>query len=156
MSSPKRLYVNLLASAARTTSGNLEVLDTTTSPAGNPQSYGLSRYARCTILLQVTAASGTTPTLNVYVQKDIGTPGNRIYTDFIAFTQVTTSPTSLKAEVNANLRDVTGTSPFPDAGLATGTANNGPWGDYWRIKWVIAGTTPSFTFRVDAIMEAET
>lgn len=157
MSSPKRLYVPLLASAARSASGNQEVLDTTTSPAGNPQSYGLSRYARCLILLDVTAAAvAVGDTLDVYIQKDTGRPGARIYTDFVHFTQVLGNggPKQFVAEINANLSSST-LHPIQDAAVVAG-GNNGPWGDYWRVKWVTAGTGPNFTFQVSAWLEAET
>ena len=96
----------LVQSAARTTSGS---------------SAATAGYAGATTLraqLNVTAASGTTPTLNVVVEDSLdGSNWNTIGT----FAQKT-----------ATGREVINiTTPFADR---------------VRISWTIAGTTPSFTF----------
>jgi hypothetical protein len=74
-------------------------------------------------MLHVTAASGTTPTLDVIVESD----------DNGSFTSATTRGTFTQA--------TTTTSEFLTvAGAITD--------DYWRITYTIAGATPSFTFAV--------
>lgn len=99
----------IVASAARTATGNSGVL----SFRGGDKT-GLRAQ------LDVTAASGTSPTLDVTVQDTLdGTNWNTIMT----FTQATATTRELK----------TLTTPFSDR---------------LRVLWTIAGTTPSFTFSV--------
>ncbi len=75
--------------------------------------------------LNVTAASGTTPTLDVVVEDSLdGANWNTVGT----FTQLTTTGRQV---INV-------TTPFADQ---------------IRVRWTIAGTTPSFTFAVDVYSE---
>lgn len=98
----------LVASAARTTTAN-------GTPLGG---YGLASQLRAQ--LNVTAASGTTPTLDVVVEDSLdGTNWNTVGT----FAQKTVAAREV---INV-------TTPF--AGQL-------------RARWTIAGTTPSFTFDV--------
>lgn len=112
-------------------------------------------YTRARFLLDVTAASGTTPTLNVYVQNEIKPPvaadlivdaptGTAFYNDFISFTQAT-APARWFASVveTSNFAAVA-----QDAALTAGTVRSGPLGSNWRVKWDLGGTSPSFTFSV--------
>lgn len=103
----------VLASVARTATGN---------------SGQLSGYGNCKTLraqLNVTAASGTTPTLDVLIQDSLdGTNWNTVGT----FTQ--------KTAAARQVIDVT--TPFADR---------------VRVLYTIGGTTPSFTF--DVIIASE-
>lgn len=100
--------VTLTPSAARTASGNTADLEGFTLKTLRAQ-------------LQVTAAAGTTPTLDVLIEDSLdGATWNTIGT----FTQVTTG--SARQVVNI-------TTPFSDR---------------IRVRWTIGGTTPSFTFNV--------
>ena len=102
----------LAPSAARTTSGTNIV-------------SGLGEYDKVRIQLNVTAASGTTPTLDVTIQDTVdGTNYNTLAT----FTQKV-----------AVVRDVLTLTNLV--------------GDSVRVSWVVAGTTPSFTFDVSALAE---
>lgn len=95
-----------IASAARTASGNSGALDATA-------------FSVISLLLDVTAASGTTPTLNVTVEEsDDGTTWRTVGT----FAQKTAVSNERKSFAIA--------------------------ADYYRVSYVIAGTTPSFTFSV--------
>ncbi len=97
-----------VASAARTTSGN----------SGSTPGFGHAKTLRAQ--LDVTAASGTTPTLNVTIEDTLdGTNWNTIGT-FVAKTA-------------AGREVINVTIPFADS---------------LRVSWVIAGTIPSFTFSV--------
>lgn len=103
----------LVTSAARTTSGN------------NTGSTGWSAVSRIRAQLDVTAASGTTPTLDVVIEDTLdGTNWNTIGT----FTQRTAA--------GRQVIDIT--TPFADQ---------------VRVRWTIGGTTPSFTFSVIAVEE---
>lgn len=93
----------------------------------------------CWMKVESNAGTGTTPTLNFYLQDSAG---DGLWDDRIAFTQITTSPSSQIAAVNftAALNPVAPT----DGTLAAGTVVAGPVAPYMRVKWVITGTTPSF------------
>jgi len=112
-------------------------------------------YTRARFLLDVTAATGTTPTLNVYVQNEIKPPiaadviidaptGTAFYNDFISFSQATATGRWFASVVEAS----NFAAAAQDAALAAGTVRSGPLGSYWRVKWVVGGTSPSFTFSV--------
>ena len=106
---PKRI-ITALASAARTASVNSQSFD-----IGEAQT--LQGY------LNITAASGTSPTLDVTIQDS---PDGTIWFDAAAFTQATAASTQVKL-----------------ANSATRVLAK-----YVRVKTVIGGTTPSFTFTV--------
>lgn len=98
----------VVASAARTASGN----------SGALSGYGPPQTLRAQ--LEVTAASGTSPTLNVLVEDTLdGTNWNTVGT----FAQ----RTAVGREV------INITTPFADK---------------VRVSWTVGGTTPSFTFSV--------
>lgn len=99
-----------VASAARTVSGD----------SGALGGYGIASTLRAQ--LNVSAASGTTPTLNVLIEDSVdgGVTWNTVGT----FAQKTA----------AGREVINVTTPF--------TA-------LLRVRWTIAGTTPSFTFAVD-------
>ena len=99
-----------LASSARTTSG---------------QSAGLELflYEEAIFFLNVTAVSGTTPTLDVSL--DYSPDGTNWFPSGIVFTQITADAMQLKT-------------------ITT-------FGRFVRINYVIGGTTPSFTFIMDVV-----
>ena len=132
----KENYI-LLASAARTTSGNSDIL-----------SVGkLGSVEKAMLQLDVTAASTLVgDTCNVYIQSSVDAGTN--WDDFISFTQVLGNGGTLRHIVAW----ITGITPAAmhlntDATLAAGTIRLGPVGAHWRVKWVIVGTG-SFTFSV--------
>lgn len=103
----------LVASAARTASG----------ASGTLEGWGVPSTAR--VQLNVTAASGTSPTLNVVVEDTL---------DGVNWNTVGTFAQRVAAG-----REV--------INLAT------PFTDRLRVRWTIGGTTPSFTFSVLAYSE---
>lgn len=90
---------------------------------------GLGEFSKFAMQVVVSAASGTTPTLTPTWEHSID-GGTTAYT-VVAFTQKTTTGTELKVE----------------AEVESGTAE--VYGDCMRVSYVIGGTTPSFTFRMD-------
>lgn len=103
-----------VASAARTTSGDTGTIT------------GYEGASTLRAQLDVTAASGTSPTLNVVIEDTLdGTTWNAVGT----FAQKTAAGREV---INA-------TTPF--AGRL-------------RVRWTIAGTTPSFTFSVVVVSQA--
>jgi hypothetical protein len=105
--------LSLAASAARTTSGNGAAV------------VGIADANNAALQLNVTAASGTTPTLDVVVEATVD--GTNWYT-VGTFTQ----------KVATGLQVITVTNLI---------------GNQLRARWTIGGTTPSFTFTVDALTE---
>lgn len=100
----------LVTSAPRTASGDSGPLD----------GFGDSTHLRAQ--LEVTAASGTTPTLDVVLEDSLdGTTWNVVGT----FAQ----------RVGAGRQVINVAAPFADR---------------LRVRWTVGGTTPSFTFSVAA------
>ena len=139
---PNPLRVVLQASQTTTTSSTGNIINV---PAG---------YHGCILHLNVTAASGTSPTLNVYVQDQLvpavstdvalnPPSGTALYADFASFLQMTAAgDTTLRIWNGGTSAGVAVT----DGTLTAGTVNVGPVGLKWRIKWVLTATTPSFTW----------
>lgn len=100
----------VVASAARTTSGNGSSIETG------------DRIEVRGLVLDVTAASGTSPTLNVNVQTS---DDNTTWRTLASFGQKT--------------------------GVSNEHISVGGLDRYLRFSWVIAGTTPSFTFTVGVL-----
>jgi hypothetical protein len=105
--STRSLDATLVASAARTTTGS--------GSAFEMEDNGTLR-----LLLNVSAASGTTPTLDVTIETSLD--GSTGWTSVGTFTQNTAVSSQRK--------------------VFTGLDR------YARATWVIGGTTPSFTFSV--------
>lgn len=106
----------LLASGARTATGVGSAV------------CGFGRYEKFAAELVVSAASGTTPTLDVTLQHSID--GGTTWFTLATFTQKTATGSELKTETEVE--------------AATGEV----YGDCFRVSYVIGGTTPSFTFYV--------
>lgn len=135
------------------------VITTTTSSNGSNLNIP-SGFSGAILHVNCSAASGTTPTLNVYVQDVLvpagatdtilGPPsatGSAVFDDFVAFTQVTAA-----SDVIARVA-FGGTSAGnakADGSLTAGTVRPGPIGLFWRVKWVLTATTPSFTWSLTA------
>lgn len=107
------LLETLVASAARTTTGD------------NSGALGWGAASTIRAQLDVTAASGTTPELDVIIEDSLdGTNWNTIGT----FAQKVTTGREV---INITI----------------------PFSERVRVSWIIAGTTPSFTFSVNAYSE---
>ena len=140
----------LLASAARTASGNSGALPTTL--VDNPE---LIRSAR--FLLKVTAAATEAgDTLDVYVQSSYDETN---YDDVVHFTQVLGNG-GAKTFIAEWQRDVSPESELhapQDAAIAAGVIQGGKLAAPLRIKWVIVDVATfgnqSFTFSVQAEFE---
>jgi len=102
----------MLASGARTTSG-------TTS------GFNFEDGIELIVFAEVTAASGTSPTLDLAIQTS---HDNTNWAALSSFTQITGTGNSIKAVTN--------------------------YGKYIRVSYTIAGTTPSFTFKLTAVRKS--
>lgn len=129
--------LNLVPSAARTTSGNSGVIVVNDMDMEN-----------LLVRLNVTAASGTSPTLDVVFQQSLD--GGSTFVDVARFSQitgVTTNPhyISLASGATNAVNGAIGDGTIPANSLGVSLVSN-----VWRVKWTIGGTSPSFTFAVDA------
>jgi hypothetical protein len=129
--------LNLVPSAARTSSGNTSAIVINDMDMEN-----------LLVKLSVTAASGTSPTLDVYFQQSLD--GGSTWVDVAHYPQVTgtlTNPHYLSLAAGAANAISSGVG---DATIAANSLGTSLVSNVWRVKWVIGGTSPSFTFAVDA------
>jgi hypothetical protein len=129
--------LNLVPSAARTSNGNTGAIVINDMDMEN-----------LLVRLSVTAASGTSPTLDVYFQQSLD--GGSTWVDVAHYPQVTgtlSNPHYLNLAVGASnvISSGVGDGTIAANSLGTSLVSN-----VWRIRWVIGGTSPSFTFAVDA------
>lgn len=109
------------------------------------------QYTSAIVVFTTGAATGTSPTLNCYIQEKIQPPaagqlfgaqpsGTAIYSDVISFTQATGAATAIAQVVgggnNCGLKS--------DKALAAGSVRSGPLGKKWIVTLVAGGTNPSF------------
>jgi len=87
------------------------------------------------LVLDITAASGTTPTLDVKVQRYDGASSKWVDLPSAAFAQKTSTGTS----------DLT---IYPGIAETANVSVSDVIGDEILIVWTIGGTTPSFTFSI--------
>jgi hypothetical protein len=128
---------NLVPSVARTTSGNSGAIVITDVDIEN-----------LLIRLSVSAASGTSPTLDVYFQQSLD--GGNTFVDVARFPQVTSALTNPHYANIAVGGDNTIRSSVGDGTISASTTGTCLVSNVWRVRWVIGGTSPSFTFAVDA------
>lgn len=139
------------------------VASTTVTANGTSSELNIPQgYRAAILLLNVSAVSGTSPTLDVKIQ-DVLTPagtaavfaspnGTKVYDDFAAFTQMTGTGSSV-VRVNPSAFTATGAVATTGLALADGTLTAGAGkvgaiGLIWRFKYVLTATTPSFTFSI--------
>jgi hypothetical protein len=87
------------------------------------------------MVLDITAASGTTPTLDVKLQRFDVTSGQYVDVAGAAFAQKTTTGTD----------DLV---VYPGATVTANRSISSVLTDTYRVLWTVGGTTPSFTFSV--------
>jgi hypothetical protein len=103
--------------------GNLH--SSTRTSSGSTSDIDVSNYKSIRFLLKVTAVSGTSPTLDVYIEGKYDQTGD--YEVLLQRTGVNANGTYFMGQVdNLVFRNI-------------------------RIRWVIGGTSPSFTFTVTAM-----
>lgn len=134
---------------------------TTTSSSTGPTLNIPTGYRSAIIHLNVSAASGTSPTLNVRIQDVLQPPAStdtilnpptlntstQVFDDFCSFTQATAAGDWV---ARINTQGASAAAVLADGSLAAGSVKVGPMGLFWRVKWTIAGTSPSFTWSLVA------
>ena len=148
MSAFRGAVTTIVASATQSASGTSGVLNLPLLLGGGADGVQF--------ILNVTASSAPT-TLDVYLQHSPN-QGSTWY-DFAHFTQVGAVSTAIQSlswarRSQALITANTGVVTTGDAALAAGVVINGPIVDnYSRAKWVIAGT--SYTFSLIAIQDRD-
>ncbi len=104
---------------------------------------GADSFTSADFFFKVTAASGTSPTLDVYIQKLL--PDNSTWQDIVHFAQATSTTNALCSFVS-NASSAPAASQT--ASLTAGTQKATLLGKQIRVSYVIGGTNPSFTFSV--------
>lgn len=127
--------ITLLASAARTATGTgADVTD-----------VEMEKATSLLVVINVTAQSGTTPTLDVAIQVKL----DGSYTNLARFSQYGAATGKKAGNVKRDLSFATEIVLEADPAVGSGFAvNQHDWSDTFRVKWTIGGTTPSFTFSV--------
>jgi len=100
---------------------SLTLFSGTTTASGNTADIDVSRYSSIELILKVTAVSGTSPVLSVYIEGKF------------------TATNDYKTLVYQENISSTGIWFFTISQLAF---------RYIRVRWVVGGTSPSFTFTV--------
>ena len=123
-------------------------------------------YWGCLLYLSTAAPTGTSPTLDIYIQqgfraigssdinnRDVVATQPTIWDDYLHFPQVTTVATTQVAVARILAEIGTSASNSPTAAITAAssgalsgtTVNAGPFGMWWRVLWKVGGTSPSFT-----------
>lgn len=98
--------------------------------------------------LDITAASGTTPALSLWLQGS--DDGGLTAFDFPYDLQLTLNAAAADLTANTNRRNITGTAAVAAPGKHIAIYKEIPT-DAVRLSWVISGTTPSFTFSASGV-----
>lgn len=130
------ISLSLVAPSLGGCTGSLTATKTSTDTTSK---FSVQTLTQMTIQVTTSAVSGTSPTLDVYVQKLL--PDGSTWQDIAAFTQFTGNATRVMHLVSGgNLEEAAS-----EAALTAGTTNSVPFGRWWRLKFKIGGTNPSFT-----------
>lgn len=119
----------------------LDSATTVTGSATGTTQTGLGRFKYAQVYVNVSAATGTSPTLDIYLDSRLDGTN---YKNIAHLTQITGTIDYSVQLSKANLAgqvDVTS-----DAGA--GTIRSVGWGDDLRVRRDIGGTSPQFTYKV--------
>lgn len=136
--------VPLVASAARTSSGNSGTLKNTSTP--------FPIFASAALILDTTVVTGTTPLLDVSFETSVD-GGTTWYTAWM-YAQVTAA-SILRLDIRdqgIGFTEIGATSTITASGTSAIVENTVITLDM-RVRWQIAGTSPSFTFAVWGIFQ---
>jgi hypothetical protein len=98
------------------------------------------------IMAQATLSYGSGGTsINVYVQSSVD--GGGTWSDVISFNQ--SLPGTHLRQTAAVVQGNSVAADSADAGLAAGTNNPAAFGNWWRVKYVVAGAYAASNLRVD-------
>lgn len=114
------------------------VTDSAKSSTFASSKFQVADFTQMTIEVTTSSTAGTSPTLDIAVQKLL--PDGTNWQAIAQFTQITGDGTRVMHLVSGgNLEEAAATS------LSSGTLHSVPFGGWWRLNYVIGGTSPSFT-----------
>lgn len=111
---------------------------TLTSSDTTADMTGVAALSQATLYLKTTTVTGTSPTLDVYVQKKLADAST--YQDIAHFAQVTSATGRVMSLVTGGNKEEAQQTET----LSAATVNSVAFGSIWRISAVVAGTSPSF------------
>lgn len=118
--------------STQATSGTLEASSAKTATGNGATVLAVSKFTILKCFLNLSATSGTGQTCQVYIQSQ-----DPVSNNWVTIAQF--SPMNSSTAINTPLTvDIS----------ATGPSNSIDFGANVRASWVIAGTTPSFTFSI--------
>lgn len=127
----------LLTSAARTANGNNQTKT-------QIDQIGWGRFSSAVFMLNCTAVSGSSPTLNVRIQ--VLLPDDSTWADLVSFGQLTGVANRVWSFVNTGNAQHTPTNGT----LAAGGQRTLHLGEELAVHWTVGGSSPSFTFAIYA------
>lgn len=119
----------------------------TTTVSSNSGGVSVRDLREILVFVSCLAASGTGETLDLYVQSS--SDGGTTWYDIPADVAEEMSAVATEGTTTANKRDILELAA--DDACVNAVGKYTVFGDYIRIRWLIAGTTPSYTFSVKAI-----
>lgn len=111
------------------------------------EEFGTDRVSQLIIEATIGTVTGTSPTLNLYLQTKMP---DETWRDIAAFAQFTVAGSQILGMVSGGNSLYAGT----DGGLAAGTVKSMPLGAICRLKGVVAGTNPLFPATIQLILLA--
>lgn len=117
--------------------------------SGNSAPFAVATGVDLDVSVNCTAASGTTPTMHVFLQ---GSPdGGTTWYDVPCDMALTTNAAGANVAAKTTNRNINGDTAISAAGTKCNGRFRGLGYDTIRLAWVIGGTTPSFTFEADCV-----
>jgi hypothetical protein len=145
MAATSTFVLNLRGDGGATT-GTIENASTLTA-SSTTNAWHMEPYSQARIYFSVSAATGTSPTLDVRIQSQLGDKST--WHDIAAFTQFTGAANRVMSLVSGGNKE----EAKNDGALTAGTVNAVYFGRLWRLKYTVGGTNPNFT--VSAYIEAQ-
>jgi len=112
---------------------------TLTASASGAKIPGIEKYTSALFQLTVGTVTGTSPTLNCYIQTLL--PDNTTWQDIVSFTQVTASTSNQIAHFVTGAASI---AAVQTEALAAGSIKAIGLGCFLRVRAVVGGTNPSF------------
>ena len=115
---------------------------------GNSGAIQIPTFSQMLVGVDVTAVSGTTPAMDIYLQGS--DDGGTTWYDMPYDLQMTTAAAPADIDANETRRNINGTAAAAATGKHLAIYKEIPT-DTVRLRWVISGTTPSFTFSASGV-----
>ena len=115
---------------------------------GNSSSFTLSTVRELMVGVDVTAGSGTSPTLDLWLQGS--DDGGTTWYDLVADQVLPTADAAASGTVTTSARDIVDNKTTTTAESFVAVYKSIPT-DRIRLKWKIGGTSPEFTLSVSAV-----